>query len=230
MKIVKRLISIFTAVLIVISVFAFSGCKKNDANADKEDGNGNQTANEENSDFIHGESNPTAVIDVENYGKITVQLRYDKAPDTVKNFIYLANKGFYDGVIFHRIIDGLIIQGGDPEGTGFGGPGYSIKGEFANNGFEQNDLKHVRGTISMARTNANMNSAGSQFFICQTDYPSWDGDYAAFGTVIDGMDIVDKIASVNTDSNDKPIKDVIIKSVTVDTQGVSYGEPETIVK
>jgi len=164
--------------------------------------------------------NPVATIEVEKFGTIVVELYPDIAPNTVANFVELANSGFYNGLIFHRVISGFMIQGGDPKGNGQGGPGYSIKGEFSANGFE-NDLKHTRGVISMARTMM-PDSAGSQFFIMHKDTKSLDGQYAAFGKVIEGLDIVDKIATTPTYASDKPKKDVVIKSITVDTKGVEY--------
>ena len=148
------------------------------------------------------------------------------APNTVNNFISLVNKGFYDGLIFHRVINGFMIQGGDPEGTGMGGPGYGIKGEFAQNGFA-NDLKHTAGVLSMARSMM-PNSAGSQFFIMHKDAPHLDGAYAAFGKIIEGMDVVNKIAEVATDYSDRPMEDQRMKNVTVETFGVDYDEPETV--
>ena len=173
------------------------------------------------------EKNPQVTVEMEGGGKFVIELYPDKAPNTVYNFLSLAGSGFYDGVIFHRVIKGLIIQGGDPEGTGYGGPGYSIKGEVSGNGYENNDLKHVRGVISMARSNS-YDSAGSQFFIMGSEYPRWDGEYAAFGMVIDGMDTVDKIMDTRTDSNDRPRKEQKIKSMTVETFGETYPEPKVI--
>ncbi len=164
--------------------------------------------------------NPVATIEMENGGVITVELYPDVAPNTVANFVELANAGFYDGVIFHRVIAGFMIQGGDPTGTGMGGPGYAIKGEFAANGIE-NDLSHTRGVISMARA-MDPNSAGSQFFIMHQDYTGLDGQYAAFGQVLEGMDVVDAIATTATDANDRPLEEQVIKSIRVETQGVAY--------
>jgi len=146
------------------------------------------------------------------------------APNTVNNFLSLVNKGFYDGVIFHRVIKGFMLQGGDPKGTGMGGPGYSIKGEFSGNGFT-NQLKHTPGVLSMARTMA-PNSAGSQFFIMHEAAPYLDGEYAAFGKIIEGMDVVNTIACVRTDFRDKPLKEQKIKSMTAETFGETYPEPE----
>ena len=161
---------------------------------------------------------------MENGDVIRAELYPEIAPNTVKNFISLANKGFHDGLIFHRVIEGFMIQGGCPQGTGMGGPGYSIKGEFSQNGF-QNDLKHTEGVLSMARSMM-PNSAGSQFFIMHKDAPHLDGAYAAFGKVTEGMDVVNKIAEERTDYSDRPLKTQKIKSMTVDTFGVEYPEPE----
>lgn len=171
-------------------------------------------------------SNPIATIEMEDGGIIKLELYPDIAPNTVRNFISLANKGFYNGLIFHRVIPGFMIQGGDPEGMGFGGPGYSIKGEFSSNGFS-NDLKHKKGVISMARS-MSPNSAGSQFFIMVADSPHLDGQYAAFGKVIEGMEVADGIAAVKRDHSDKPVEVQRMKKVSVDTLGVEYGEPETL--
>ena len=168
--------------------------------------------------------NPVVNIEMENGKAIKIELYPDKAPNTVNNFISLANSGFYNGVIFHRVISGFMIQGGDPAGVGTGGPGYTIKGEFAINGFKTNDIKHLRGVISMARA-MNPNSAGSQFFIMHQNAAHLDGQYAAFGKVIEGMEIVDEIASVATDWNDKPKIPQTMKKVTVDTFGTIYPTP-----
>jgi peptidyl-prolyl cis-trans isomerase B (cyclophilin B) len=181
-----------------------------------------------------GQKNPLALVEMDGGGKIEIELYPDIAPNTVSNFIALANSGFYDGVIFHRVIPGFMIQGGDPDGTGRGGPGYRIKGEFANNGYTDNDLKHVRGVISMARQGNQANppaaydTAGSQFFIMVADSPYLDSDYAAFGEVVSGMDVADEIVSAQTDASDKPLKDQKIKSIRVDTFGAEYAEPETL--
>ena len=168
-------------------------------------------------------SKPIVTIEMENGDIIKAELYPEVAPNTVNNFISLVKSKFYDGVIFHRVIRGFMIQGGDPQGIGIGGPGYSIKGEFAMNGVK-NDLKHTRGVLSMARSMA-PNSAGSQFFIMHEDAPHLDGQYAAFGKVIEGMDAVDKIAKCMTGRNDKPIHRQAMKKVTVDTFGVDYPEP-----
>lgn len=169
-------------------------------------------------------ANPVVTITMENGDVIKAELYPGVAPNTVNNFISLAGKGFYDNKIFHRVIRGFMLQGGCPEGNGMGGPGYSIKGEFSQNGF-QNDLKHTPGTLSMARSMM-PDSAGSQFFIMHENSPHLDGSYAAFGTVTEGMDIVNKIAEVKTDSNDRPMTDQKIQSVTVETFGTEYPEPE----
>ncbi len=170
--------------------------------------------------------NPIITFEMENGDIMKAELYPQVAPNTVNNFISLVNKGFYDGLIFHRVINGFMIQGGDPEGTGMGGPGYGIKGEFAQNGFA-NDLKHSAGVLSMARSMM-PNSAGSQFFIMHKDAPHLDGAYAAFGKIIEGMDVVNKIAKVATDYSDRPMEDQRMKTVTVETFGVNYGEPETV--
>ena len=168
--------------------------------------------------------NPEITITMENGDVIRAELYPEIAPNTVKNFISLVNKGFYDGLIFHRVIEGFMIQGGCPQGTGMGGPGYSIKGEFSQNGF-QNDLKHTEGVLSMARSMM-PNSAGSQFCIMHKTSPHLDGAYAAFGKVVEGMDVVNKIAETRTDYSDRPLKEQKIKSMTAETFGEEYGEPE----
>ena len=171
-------------------------------------------------------SNPIVTIEMENGDIMKAELYPEIAPNTVNNFISLVKKGFYDGVIFHRVINGFMIQGGDPDGTGMGGPGYSIKGEFTYNGFS-NDLKHTPGVLSMARA-MDPNSAGSQFFIMHETSPHLDGQYAAFGKVTDGLDVVNKIAEVPTDYSDRPLEPQMIQNMTVDTFGVEYPEPETV--
>ena len=166
-------------------------------------------------------SNPIVKIEMEDGGVITAELYPEKAPNTVANFVNLVQDGFYDGLIFHRVIPGFMIQGGDPQGTGMGGPGYCIKGEFARNGYRENNLRHTRGVLSMARSMM-PNSAGSQFFIMHADAPHLDGDYAAFGMVTDGMDVVDRIAGTRTGRNDRPVQDQRIKCATVETFGETY--------
>lgn len=196
--------------------------EQNEKNLENDDAD----ASEEVSDL----PNPIATIEMVDGGKIVVELLPEYAPNTVNNFVTLAQDGFYDEVSFHRIVPGFVIQGGDPDGTGMGGPGYSIFGEFINNGFDQNKLAHTRGVISMARSMDN-NSAGSQFFIMLDDATGkhLDQDYAGFGIVLEGMDVVDKIAAAETDANDYPVEPIVIKSVTIDTKGVEdWPKPETM--
>ena len=169
-------------------------------------------------------TNPVVTITMTNGDVMKAELYPEIAPNTVNNFISLVQKGFYDGLIFHRVISGFMIQGGDPQGTGMGGPGYSIKGEFAMNGV-RNDLKHTRGVLSMARSMM-PNSAGSQFFIMHANAPHLDGQYAAFGKVVEGLDVGDKIASVRTGWQDKPVEEQKIQSMTVELFGETYPEPE----
>ena len=166
-------------------------------------------------------SNPIVTIEMENGGRIVAELYPDVAPNTVANFVSLVSSGFYDGLIFHRVIRGFMIQGGDPTGTGMGGPGYSIKGEFAQNGFRDNTLRHTRGVLSMARSMM-PNSAGSQFFIMHADAPHLDGAYAAFGKVTEGMETVDAIANARTGAQDRPVEDQRIARATVETFGQGY--------
>lgn len=201
----------YTALLLIIVIFSLStACGRASS---KSTGSANK--------------NPVATIEMEDGKKITIELYPDKAPNTVNNFITLANKGFYNGLIFHRVIPEFMIQGGDPQGTGTGGPGYSIKGEFSSNGFTTNTLKHERGVISMARAQE-PDSAGSQFFIMVAAASNLDGQYAAFGKVINGMDEVDKIVSVKRDGNDKPLSAQKMKKVSVDTKGVDYSNVEKV--
>lgn len=168
--------------------------------------------------------NPIVTFEMENGDIMKAELYPEIAPNTVHNFISLINEGFYNGLIFHRVIKGFMIQGGDPEGSGMGGPGYGIKGEFSQNGFE-NNLKHSAGVLSMARSMM-PDSAGSQFFIMHKDAPHLDGSYAAFGKITDGTDVVNKIAETETDYSDRPIKEQKLKKVTVETFGTTYPEPE----
>lgn len=169
-------------------------------------------------------ANPVVTFEMENGDIMKAELYPEIAPNTVNNFISLVNKGFYDGLIFHRVISGFMIQGGCPNGTGMGGPGYTIKGEFSQNGFA-NDLKHTEGVLSMARA-MHPDSAGSQFFIMHKNSPHLDGAYAAFGKITEGMDIVNKIAQTPTDYSDRPLEVQRMKKVTVDTMGVEYQEPQ----
>ena len=170
--------------------------------------------------------NPIVTFEMENGSTIKAELYPETAPNTVNNFIGLVRDGFYNGLIFHRVISGFMIQGGDPEGSGMGGPGYSIKGEFSQNGFE-NPLKHSAGVLSMARSMM-PDSAGSQFFIMHKDSPHLDGAYAAFGKVTEGMDTVNNIAETETDNSDRPLKNQVMKTVTVETFGTEYPDPEKL--
>lgn len=196
---------------ITVALLSLVGCSSN---------------NKENNTNVSQENLPTATISIKDFGDVEVELYPNIAPNTVNNFISLANDGFYDGTTFHRVIKDFMIQGGDPDGNGTGGPGYSIKGEFTNNGF-QNDLAHTEGVISMARSSL-PDSAGSQFFIMTSTSPHLDGEYAAFGKVTDGMDVVREIENTETDSSDMPVNTVTIESVKVDTKGITYDSPETI--
>ncbi len=168
--------------------------------------------------------NPIITIEMENGDRMKAELYPEVAPNTVNNFISLVKQGYYDGLTFHRVISGFMIQGGCPDGTGMGGPGYQIKGEFSQNGFV-NELRHTEGVLSMARA-MHPDSAGSQFFIMHKDSPHLDGQYAAFGMITEGMDIVNKIAGTPTDYNDRPLEPQVMKKVTVDTKGVDYPDPE----
>ncbi len=220
----KKFLKGFIAIVIVcMTVFLFAGCSK-----------GARTEGPIEDNFSIEEDydgdNPVAKIEVSGYGNIYIELYPDIAPNTVNNFISLANSGFYDGIIFHRVIEGFMIQTGDPEGTGMGGPDYTIAGEFSDNGFK-NELSHERGVVSMARKGIDYDgikaydSAGSQFFIVHRDSKSLDRQYAAFGKVISGMDVVDAIAASETDGNDKPVEDIVMEKVTVETFGKTYDEP-----
>ena len=204
----KRIICLTLAILML--AISLASCDKNktptfeDIDLSTIDSLDNVSVTDKETDYV--------LITVQNYGQILVRLFPDVAPETVANFKKLVSENFYDGLIFHRVIKNFMIQGGDPEGTGAGGSPDNIKGEFANNGFE-NNLKHVRGVVSMARRGNDMNSASSQFFICQKDYARGDGDYAAFGFAAYGMDVVDKIANVRTNASDKPYVRVTIESI-----------------
>lgn len=207
-KSLKKIISIALS----ITVLSFTGCSSK-----------KEITNEER---IPPKELPIATIEVDGYGTIEAELYPHIAPNTVNNFISLANSGFYDGLTFHRVVNNFVIQGGDPEGTGMGGPGYSILGEFNSNNFK-NDLKHTEGVLSMARSQNN-DSAGSQFFIVTGEASNLDGDYAGFGKVIKGMDIVKKIENVDVGINDNPMEKIVIKSIKVDTKGINYDEPQKI--
>ncbi|WP_338627710.1 peptidylprolyl isomerase [Clostridium baratii] len=214
----------FIAILAISAVLSVSivGCSNSKSNEKvKEDNTKKQTEEK-----IDEKDLPEVTIKVKDYGTMKGVLYPNKAPNTVNNFIALANSGFYDNLTFHRVIKDFMIQGGDPEGTGTGGPGYSIKGEFSSNGFD-NDLKHTEGVLSMARAR-DKDSGGSQFFIMTKDSPHLDGDYAAFGKITEGLDVLHKIEDVKTDSNDKPLNEVKIESIKVDTKGKEYKEPEKI--
>ena len=215
----KRLISIVLLLLMAFSLFACSKPAGSGEGSEAEEPDKEDNMNDSENSKVY------ATIEVEGMGKIELELYPDIAPQSVYNFCYLARQGFYDGTIFHRVIAGFMIQGGDPTGTGSGGPGYCIKGEFNINGFK-NDLKHTRGVISMARRSKPFDSAGCQFFIMHQDYPSLDGSYAAFGKVLSGMEVVDKIATTATGTNNRPLKDVVIKSITIN--GPELPEPEKL--
>lgn len=222
----KKLIKIIIPVMCILSLMLVS-CGKSETNSKSEDKSSVSENNDKSQDSITESGDlPIATIEIENYGTVKAELYPKIAPNTVDNFISLSNSGFYNGLTFHRVIKDFMIQGGDPKGDGTGGPDYAIKGEFTSNGFE-NSLKHTEGVLSMARSRQ-PDSAGSQFFIMTSTSSHLDGEYAAFGKVIEGMDIVKKIQEVKTNSNDKPIDNVVIKSITVDTKGVKYSEPEKI--
>lgn len=208
--------SFLFGLLLMISIILLAAC------GTKEEKKSSSSSNVDYADKI--KENPIVTITMNDGKKIEIELYPKVAPNTVSNFVSLVNKGFYDGLTFHRVIPDFMIQGGDPNGDGTGDPGYSIKGEFSSNGFD-NDLKHERGIISMARS-TDPDSAGSQFFIMVADQSSLDGEYAAFGKVTSGMDTVDTIVNVGRDENDKPLEDVKMKKVTVDTKGEEYPEPE----
>nr|WP_302600159.1 peptidylprolyl isomerase [uncultured Cellulosilyticum sp.] len=227
MKSLRRIFSM--ACILTLMLFALAGCGSSQSPQSSSNTNGNTTNNEsmdnansnintEEQQVVALQENPIVTMKIKDYGDITLELYPEMAPNTVNNFVTLANDGFYDGLIFHRVISGFMIQGGDPQGTGIGGPDYSIPGEFAANGFTQNTLSHTKGILSMARTN-NPDSAGSQFFIMSADGTYLDGQYAAFGKVTDGLDIVEEIQDVPTNSSDKPLEDIVIESIRVDTHG-----------
>ena len=223
----KKGIAVFLS--LILCLFAFSSCGGDpQTEQDGSEPKGEQTTEQPEMEgtTMSNAENPIVTITMQNGGVIKIELYPDIAPNTVNNFISLVQDGFYDGLIFHRVIPGFMIQGGDPEGMGYGGPGYSIAGEFSYNGFD-NELAHTRGVISMARS-PSPDSAGSQFFIMVEDAPHLDGQYAAFGKVIEGLDVVDEIVSVDTNASDKPYDDQVMQTVTVDTKGVTYPEPETL--
>lgn len=226
-KVLKKFTAVFLiAIFVLILPIFYAGCESRNDETDNETGIETDNKNENKTDT--GENimkNPIITIEMSDGQIIQAELYPDKAHNTVNNFISLASSGFYDGIIFHRVIYGFMIQGGDPAGVGTGGPGYKIKGEFALNGFMQNDIKHERGVLSMARAQ-HPDSAGSQFFIMHKNASHLDGQYAAFGRVIKGIEVVDEIASVETDIYDKPLVAQVMKKVTVETFGVQYAQPE----
>ncbi len=213
-----------TSLCILVSILMLGCSQTNSKNESKNEPKKFQAVDEKT---LQDPTNPMVTINMENGDVIKLELYPKLAPNTVNNFIYLVNKGFYNGLTFHRVIPGFVIQGGCPKGDGTGDPGYKIKGEFAENGFTSNGLKHTKGVISMARAQEN-DSAGSQFFIMHGDSPNLDGKYTAFGKVVKGIDVVDKIVSVDKDSSDKPKTPQIMKKVTVDSFGKKYNDPEVI--
>lgn len=206
--------------MLLLILVLLSACGTKEENSP----NKSESTSTSNSDVVSSDENPIVTITMKDDTEIELELYPQVAPNTVNNFISLVKEGFYDGLTFHRVIPGFMVQGGDPDGKGTGGPGYAIKGEFSSNGYD-NALKHERGVISMARAQM-PDSAGSQFFIMVADAPHLDGEYASFGKVIKGMEIVDDIVAVKRDSADKPLKDVVMKKVTVDTKGTNYPDPE----
>lgn len=222
---IKRVLTLSSLSILFLIIVACSSGES--GNQEREQRNNDEEIQTEQEPLEISEDDPLPVVTMtmETGEEIVMELYPQIAPNTVNNFISLINEQFYDGLIFHRVIPGFMIQGGDPEGTGMGGPGYSIKGEFAANGFD-NPINHTKGTLSMARSN-DPDSAGSQFFIMVEDGPHLDGDYAAFGQVVEGLDAVEKIVQVERDEMDKPLEDQIIESVTVDLNGYDFTEPET---
>ncbi|MFC5404455.1 peptidylprolyl isomerase [Cohnella soli] len=217
-------------IALIALLLVASGCGKKEENQNSKATSGNGAAATQEASAMNGVDtsgdNPIVTIEMDSGKTITIELYPKIAPNTVNNFISLVKKGFYDGTIFHRVIPNFMIQGGDPEGTGMGGPGYSIAGEFSQNGFE-NNLKHTEGVLSMARS-GNPNSAGSQFFIMVAPAPHLDGAYAAFGKVTEGMDVVNEIVNSSKGANDRPKTPPVMKKVTVDTRGADAPEPEII--
>jgi peptidyl-prolyl cis-trans isomerase B (cyclophilin B) len=216
---------IYFTIIMLISVILLTGCstKTNNLNINF------NTDNNISDEFNSGSTNPEVAMDIDGYGAIVIELYPDIAPNTVNNFIYLVKTGFYDNNSFHRLVPNFVLQGGDPNGDGTGGPGYHIQGEFSNNHFT-NNLKHTKGIVSMARSSL-PNTAGSQFFICLGDAANLDGDYAAFGKVIEGMDVIDNIAKtrkVNNTSTGKLVSNIIIKKALVNTKGIEYSDPKKI--
>ena len=227
----KKIIAVICSAILILTVF--SACGKKEKSSEANNGKNAEEIYAEKTEQYKDNGHPVGVIVMENGDTMVFELYEDVAPNTVKNFISLANSGFYNGTIFHRVIPGFMIQGGDPNGTGMGGPGYNIFGEFSNNGFK-NSLKHERGVLSMAREGnrydpaSAYNTAGSQFFIMVKNNRGLDGDYATFGRVLEGMEVADAIVSVKRDANDKPYEEQKMQLVKVNTFGVEYGEPETL--
>lgn len=214
---------IYTLSLLLITTFLFTGCKVKDTSLGIDFSNGNESS------INYDTSNPLVALDIKNYGAIIIELYPDVAPNTVNNFIYLVKQGFYDNNNFHRLMKGFVLQGGDPNGNGTGGPGYHIQGEFTSNNFT-NNLKHEKGIVSMARA-TNPNTAGSQFFIMLKTATNLDGNYAAFGKVVKGMDLIEKIEKneqVENNTTGKLKNNITIKKAVVDTKGITYSEPEKI--
>lgn len=220
----KAFYLIFSLMALAFLLVGCGSSTKDEQQEEKTDGQSEEQPVKEADYSEEVEENPIVTITMDNDEKIVLELDPSVAPNTVANFISLIEEGYYDGLIFHRVIPGFMIQGGDPSGNGSGGPGYSIDGEFTSNGFE-NNLKHERGVVSMART-GEPNSAGSQFFIMAEDTSQLDEEYAAFGKVIEGMEIVDAIVATETDSSDKPLEDQKMKKVEVDTKGFDYPSPK----
>lgn len=224
----KKIKKIIISALAMAMSLAMVSCGSNNIKTENYDSSSNSST-----PIVDVENLPIATIKVKDYGTIEAELYPNKAPNTVNNFIELANSGFYDGLTFHRVVEGFMNQGGDPKGDGTGGPGYSIKGEFSANGYNNNDLKHTTGVLSMARAK-NPDSAGSQFFIMAGDAPSLDGQYAAFGKVINGLDVVEAINNTKVEINkatgekSTPVTPIIIEEIRVDTKGVEYPEVEKI--
>ena len=230
-KLLKKTMALFTLIFVVFAGGCASKAQNKVANTPKatktvEPSKEVKTQTKTITEKGANDKNPIVTIVMQDGSTIKIELYPDIAPNTVRNFVSLVHSGYYNGLIFHRVIPGFMIQGGDPDGTGMGGPGYSIRGEFSANNFN-NTLKHERGVISMARS-ADSDSAGSQFFIMVKANSALNGQYAAFGKVTEGMEMVDKIVSVETDTSDKPKKDQKMKAVTVDTFGVTYGKVEKI--
>lgn len=229
----KKSVTVLLAFVLLLSVFCSCAKQENAVNGKKISAEEAETIFSEMTEKYADKGYPIAVIVMENGGTIALELYNDVAPNTVNNFISLANSGFYNGTVFHRVIPNFMIQGGDPDGTGTGGPGYEIFGEFSNNDFE-NDIRHERGVISMARQGNSFypalayNTAGSQFFIMVQDNAGLDGDYAAFGRVLEGIEVADAVVSVERDANNKPLEEQKMLLVRVATYGVEYPEPETI--